>query len=68
MVLNVSKMKVMLVTGKSVDKTLDDSPLPLRMNLSEPLEQVVVFNLLDLKIGSLLTLLAYSCMLDYYAD
>jgi hypothetical protein len=67
MVLNVSKTKVMLVTGKSVDKTLDDSPLPLRMNLSE-LEQVVVFNLLDLKIGSLLTLLAYSCMLDYYVD
>jgi hypothetical protein len=29
MVLNVSKTKVMLVTGKSVDKTLDDSPLPL---------------------------------------
>jgi hypothetical protein len=67
MILNVSKTKVMLVTGKSVDKTLDDSPLPLRMNLSE-LEQVVVFNLLDLKIGSLLKLLAYSCMLDYYVD
>jgi hypothetical protein len=39
MVLNVSKTKVMLVTGKSVDKRMDDSPLRLPMNMSE-LEQL----------------------------
>lgn len=54
MVLNDSKTKVMLVTGKRLVKRMDDSLLRVRMNSFE-LEQVDVFNLLGIRIDSLLT-------------
>jgi hypothetical protein len=55
--------KVMLVTGKRLDKRMDDSLLRLRMNLSE-LEQVDVFNLLGLRIESIDSLLTFDQHVD----
>ena len=53
----------MLVTGKRLDKRMDDSLLRLRMNLSE-LEQVDVFNLLGLRIESIDSLLTFDQHVD----